>query len=78
LTQKTQQQTHPAIPKNLSTDASKSSPENHSLHPRLIQLLNGDEDAAHRLLRHSYINHPERSQQWHYEHVIEDILRDRR
>jgi hypothetical protein len=78
LTKKTQQQTDPAMLQSSSTYTSASSPENHSLHLRLVQLLNGDENAAHRLLRHSYINHPNRSQQWHYEHVIDDILRDRR
>lgn len=72
------QQTAPAIPRNSSTNTAQNSSTNHPLHPRLIQLLNGDESAAHRLLRHSYINHPTRSQQWHYEHVIEDIIRDRR
>lgn len=78
LTQKTQQQAYPAVSQNSFTYTSTSSSENHSLHPQLIQLLNGDENAAHRLLRHSYISHPERSQRWHYEHIIEDILRDRR
>lgn len=72
------QQTAPAIPQNSLSNPAKNSSTNHPLHPRLMQLLNGDESAAHRLLRHSYINHPNRPQQWHYERVIEDIIRDRR
>lgn len=72
------QQTAPTIPQNSSPNTFKNFSTNHPLYSCLIQLLNGDESAAHRLLRHSYINHPDRPQQWHYQRVIDDLIRDRR
>ncbi|MCU0525886.1 MAG: hypothetical protein MUF72_13775 [Elainella sp. Prado103] len=50
----------------------------HSLHNKLLQLLRGDRQAAHRLLEHVRHLHPGRSERWYYEKVIYDLQRDRR
>lgn len=76
ILQEPQLRTQPSPQKTPPTSPASSPKDN--LHLRLVHLLHGNESTANRLLRHSHISHPNRSQQWHYEQVIQDILRDRR
>ena len=45
---------------------------------RLIRLLNGDAGAAQRLVEQTRLRHPDRSESWCLEKVIDDLERDRR
>ena len=49
-----------------------------SLDKQLLIMLNGDKEAALRLLRHARKNNPGRTYLWYHEKVIRDLSRDRR
>ena len=49
-----------------------------SLDRQLLTMLNGDKQAALRLLRHARRNNPGRTYLWYYEKVIRDLSRDRK
>lgn len=49
----------------------------HPLYSKILYLLNSDRETADRLLTLVRHQHPDRSNQWHHEKVIDDILRDR-
>ena len=49
-----------------------------SLDKQLLTMLNGDKEAALRLLRHARKNNPGRTYLWYHEKVIRDLSRDRR
>jgi hypothetical protein len=53
-----------------------TAPSSH-LNVRLIQLLNGDNRAAARLIRHARRQNPRRSESWCVEKAIFDLERDR-
>ena len=55
-------------------------PANDSVHPlylKILQLLNGDRTTAERLLALVRRQHPDRSNQWCHEKVLDDLIRDR-
>jgi uncharacterized membrane protein YhaH (DUF805 family) len=59
-----------------SNDAYRTPP--YSLRTQLLELLAGDTAAADRLLSHIRSRYPGQSEQWYYEKVIQDLIRDRR
>ena len=57
---------------------SRQSAQYSALENRLLNLLNGDQGAAQRLIGASRQVHPGRPEVWHWEKVIYDLERDRR
>lgn len=49
----------------------------HPLKARLLNLLNGDQRAASRLLKAAVWSNPGRDMNWYYDKVIRDLIRDR-
>ncbi|MEC4816542.1 MAG: hypothetical protein SAK29_25240 [Scytonema sp. PMC 1069.18] len=47
-----------------------------ALFGQLVRLLQGDSSAANRLLTHQRTKHPEKSEEWILEKVIDDLKRD--
>ena len=63
----------------IKQQASRPQPKlDKSLDRQLLTMLNGDRQAALRLLRSARKNNPGRSYLWYHEKVIRDLLRDRR
>lgn len=51
---------------------------NASTRRKLLTMLQGDEEAAFRLIQRTEYTHPDKSEQWRWEKVIWDLERDRR
>lgn len=64
----------PLTQKQSSTPAYST---DHPLYFNLLNLLNGDRSTANRLLQQACTNYPNQSEEWRYEKVIWDLVRDR-
>lgn len=47
-------------------------------YPKLARLMQGDKEAARRLVQHIRVANPDQSEAWCYEKAVEDLMRDRR
>jgi hypothetical protein len=52
--------------------------KNHPLKTQLFAMVGGHQRTVERLLTYSVRNNPGRDEGWHYEKVIQDLIRDRR
>jgi hypothetical protein len=55
----------------------KLRPQHPQLERKLLKLLGGNQNTAHRLIQQSKLRHPEKSADWHWEKAIYDLERDR-
>ena len=62
----------------MHTSKPKVVPKNNPLYKELLNLLNGNEEIANRLITHQQQLNPDKLENWILEKVIGDIKRDRR
>ena len=64
--------------KSVKAPSHKRMPVSRELQGRLINMVSGDKEAAHRLVEIVRTANPGRSEQWYWEKAIDDLIRDRR
>jgi hypothetical protein len=61
----------------INPSSRKFRPQHAQLERKLLKLLGGNQNTAHRLIQQSRLRYPDKSADWHWEKAIYDLERDR-